>query len=350
MLHTPLPSVKEWATALNLKRRGREYVGPCPGCGGQDRFHVKPVPQGALVGCRGCLDGQPKNLRNRRFGELLRTTWPERYRRSSFCSPPPRQKAAPAPKPKQAPAPSPLPQRLWAASVPADATLARQYLANRFAWPPPGIGPDLPADVRWLAKERAPQPDPAAKWFCLPPTCAGAIFFAWRSVSGALQAVSLESLQMDGSRPEQRWRRTFGSRKGSTFTAHGATGGLLRLCEGEVDALALAIQVRAGVVRAVGGTAGFTMAAVSDSESRDVVLHADADGPGRAAAAALQAEILAAHNSARACRMDWQISSDPADDLAMRLSEDAAVREYDGGQCRGEAELGAWREILETTA
>ena len=35
-----LPTLDEWASTLNLKQRGVERIGPCPLCGGQDRFHV----------------------------------------------------------------------------------------------------------------------------------------------------------------------------------------------------------------------------------------------------------------------------------------------------------------------
>jgi hypothetical protein len=37
---------------LNLKRRGKELVGPCPRCGGDDRFAVNIVKQ--AFNCRGC--------------------------------------------------------------------------------------------------------------------------------------------------------------------------------------------------------------------------------------------------------------------------------------------------------
>lgn len=44
------------AEALNLKRSGKEYKGPCPLCGGHDRFHVKPGKStDLLIYCRqGC--------------------------------------------------------------------------------------------------------------------------------------------------------------------------------------------------------------------------------------------------------------------------------------------------------
>ena len=52
------PSFADWqdhAPALGLKRQGRELVGPCPACGGIDRFAIKPVDGGAaVIHCRGC--------------------------------------------------------------------------------------------------------------------------------------------------------------------------------------------------------------------------------------------------------------------------------------------------------
>ena len=36
-----MPSAEAWAGRLQLKRVGREHVGPCPVCGGPDRFHVR---------------------------------------------------------------------------------------------------------------------------------------------------------------------------------------------------------------------------------------------------------------------------------------------------------------------
>ena len=52
------PTFADWqgrAAALGLKRSGRELVGACPACGGNDRFAVKPVEGGtAVVHCRQC--------------------------------------------------------------------------------------------------------------------------------------------------------------------------------------------------------------------------------------------------------------------------------------------------------
>ena len=93
--------------------------------------------------------------------------------------------------------------QLWARSVPADATPGRLYLAHRFAWPPPGIGLDLPATVRWLAHEEAPGSNRAAKWYALPDGAAGALAFAWRRPGDAdpdPRAVSLVAVSTTGKR------------------------------------------------------------------------------------------------------------------------------------------------------
>ena len=75
----PLPAAVEWATRLDLARKGGEWCGPCPVCGGTDRFHVRSGSTGARVGCRGCIDGEPPHVRSERFGRVLRATFPERF-------------------------------------------------------------------------------------------------------------------------------------------------------------------------------------------------------------------------------------------------------------------------------
>jgi hypothetical protein len=260
----PLPGVKEWADTLDLTRRGREWIGPCPLCGGDDRFHVRDSGGRAAVGCRGCIDGQPDGERRARFGEVLRAVFPARAvtpppplsshlaRRPwlpGFSAPPPR---FPARVPRTPPAPGnggeaargAIAGRLWAAAVPADDTPARAYLAGRSVWPPDGIGPGLPAPVRWLPRGAVGR-DVAADWYDVPEHTAGAIVYAFRQPGGAtIRAVSLDALDADGRRPDQasgvkgdRWRRTFGVNRGAAFEA-AAGGGATVLCEGAVTALA----------------------------------------------------------------------------------------------------------------
>ena len=51
--HTP----EEWQARLpSLKRVGSQLQGPCPSCGGEDRFHVS-LAEPHLFGCRQCKDG-----------------------------------------------------------------------------------------------------------------------------------------------------------------------------------------------------------------------------------------------------------------------------------------------------
>lgn len=71
-------TLEEWADALGLRKRGRERVGSCPRCGGDDRFHVRQGRNGsAIVGCRGCIDGESETIRKARYGELIRATFPQ---------------------------------------------------------------------------------------------------------------------------------------------------------------------------------------------------------------------------------------------------------------------------------
>ena len=41
-----------------LTRRGRYYIGPCPFCGGEDRFNVREGDGGELWLCRHCAPGR----------------------------------------------------------------------------------------------------------------------------------------------------------------------------------------------------------------------------------------------------------------------------------------------------
>ena len=71
-------TVDDWAEALDLRKRGRERVGSCPLCGGDDRFHVRQGRSGdAIVGCRGCIDRESESVKKARFGEIMRTVFPQ---------------------------------------------------------------------------------------------------------------------------------------------------------------------------------------------------------------------------------------------------------------------------------
>ena len=95
-----------------------------------------------------------------------------------------------------------------------------------------------------------------------------------------------------------------------------------------------------GAVYAVGGTAGKGIAPALGSDP--VVVHADGDGPGRTAALASADAVEAA---GRECRVEWY-ADDPAAALAEWIGERAAIREFDGGATREDADRGAWHDLL----
>ena len=212
-----LPGVDDWVRACDLSKRGSEWCGPCPLCGGKDRFHVRDADGCALVGCRGCIDGRLQEDRRRQYSKLLREVFGDagglvtanaftsRRRSSETRS---RTNAA------RADLASSVARRIWDAGIKADGTPAHRYLVGRMVWPPNGVGPGLPASVRWLARDAAPAAVPGTKWFELPPACAGAILYAFVGADSRIRSVSLDALDADGARMEERWRRTFGRKVG----------------------------------------------------------------------------------------------------------------------------------------
>ena len=339
-MRDPLPGAQEWADALDLTRRGREWVGPCPLCGGDDRFHVRDSGGRAAVGCRGCIDGQSESERAERFGEVLRAAFPGRTG-ATARSPAKVPRSTPRPINGREAARRAIAGRLWAAMVPADDTPARAYLARRSVWPPGGIGPDLPASVRWLPRGAVGR-DVAANWYDVPAHTAGAIVYAFRQPGGAtIRAVGLDALDADGRRPNKRWRRTFGQKKGAVFMAGAVGGDPLVIVEGEADALASMWLYPGAEVWAAGGGAGALLApAILDTERR-VVIEADPDGPGRVAAMKLDKAL-----GGRA-EISWNRGGDPADAWTDTLIERAAIMEHDGGLPRNESEQRAWALAIE---
>ena len=336
-MRDPLPGAKEWADALDLTRRGREWVGPCPLCGGDDRFHVRDSGGRAAVGCRGCIDGQPDGERAVRFGELLRAAFPDRAS-ATARSPAKVPRTPPAPVNGHEAARGAIAGRLWAAAVPADDTPARAYLAGRSVWPPDGIGPGLPAPVRWLPRGAVGR-DVAADWYDVPEHAAGVLVFAYRLPGGDLAAVELEALLTDGTRPDPRWRRTYGPRTGAAFEA-APGGGATVLCEGAVTALAARWLHPGCRVLATGGTSG--LEAVARQVEGRLVLEVDGDPAGQAMVARIQAarplgEVQAAFSPP---------GQDSVDEWTAILVERAAIMEFDGGLSRTEADRAAWGEHL----
>ena len=132
----PLPTADEWAARLDLRRSGGEWFGPCPSCGGTDRFHVRRGPAGALVGCRGCIDGQPADVRGKAFGAILQEVFPERTgekRRANgndFRAPASSRRTGSAPRSKPRDTTGAA-RRVWDATRPLAGTIAERYLHAR---------------------------------------------------------------------------------------------------------------------------------------------------------------------------------------------------------------------------
>ena len=100
---------------------------------------------------------------------------------------------------------------------------------------------------------------------------------------------------------------------------------------------------RPGGVYAAGGTAGMGIAPALGTGP--VVLHCDGDKAGRKAVLAATDAIEAA---GRECRVEW-FADDPAAALAEWIGERAAIREFDGGATREDADRGAWHDLLRGT-
>ena len=354
------PGLGAWRAALpDLKKRGNELKGPCPSCGGTDRFWVKRGSAGNTVfGCRGC---DPRRTNPDAFKAILHAVFPpppDRRHSSSQTRPKPNptKPRVDTDKPRERQVKIETAQAIWARAGPADDTLGRVYLAQRMAWPPAGIGPDPPSVVRWLPSDLAPAANEAADWYGLPRWAAGAVVFAWFKVevfhiTHKLQAVSLEALRADGQRPDQvatgkRWRRTVGNRTGTLFrTRAGDVGEPINAAEGEVDALALALApwCAHGSIVAVGGTSG--MKRCAELIKGDVILHSDYRTKGRLAA---RAAAEAIETNGGRYYIEWY-TPDPAQRLADLIGERIAIKEYDGGEDRAAAKSEAWDELLHST-
>ena len=227
----------------------------------------------------------------------------------------------------------------WEASEHATWTPAHDYLAGRMVWPPKGEGcPSLPPGVRWLDRAAGKALDKLREF---PKDAAGVLVFAYRLPGGDLAAVELEALLTDGTRPDPRWRRTYGPRTGAAFEA-AAGGRATVLCEGAVTALAARRLHQGCRVLACGGTSG--LEAVAQHVQGRLVLEVDGDKAGRTAALELAKRLRQAGRDVT-LKINPQ-GMDPADVWESIVGERSAIMEFDGGMTRTEAERAAWNEHL----
>ena len=349
----------DWAErCADLKPTGRgKWSGPCPLCGGVDRFHVESrADGGAIIGCRGCIDGVPQVSRRARFGEIVRAVWAgsgdsrtsERStRRPSFA-----KAAGEATGPEQTAA-----ARLWAAAV-SDPGPVRRYLAARGIWP--SCEP-LPGTVRWIPADELI----AARAFGGLPnrsSMAGAMVCALRrpgaDPASAPVAVNVEALTGDGRRTRPRFRKHRGSKTGAAFIvqASGMDGaGPIHVAEGEADALAIAWWRRVEAWGAAGSSGVMPKLSLPlILTGRETIIEADGGAAGEIAAVMLLEALAGAGAEARIL---WAApGTDPAEllsaDWRATRDERAAILEYDAGIDRAEAERiavgAAWEELCPT--
>ena len=317
------PDGGEWARAAGLRWNGSQFQGPCPHCGGTDRFHVNEVGSQWLAGCRGCIDGHPDGRRN--YGKVLRLLWPDgkaRERRAAGAGRVPRSPAKRGGRKDL----GWLARRLWTASGPADRTPGHLYLARRLAWPPAPAGLPLPPSVRWIGREQAR----ACGMQWIPDWTDGLLLFGFSpDGNGEVATVTIEGVDRAGRRgdhrpdaaADRRFRKTYGARNGMfvpvSVPVRRADDGARPtiVCEGEVTALAAAVLHAGSDVRGYGGTAALASARLAGLG--DLVVVEDADDAGRKATAAL-AKRHAGDGSVRIA-VERPESGDAADELARRI-------------------------------
>ena len=323
--------------------KGRDRV-RCPACGGPATATAARDHRGKTLltcwsGCeRAAIVTAAHDVLPVGDGERPKGDSSGAGRRRPPAQPPARKAREAAPKPAPA-----IAVRLWAATAPADPTPSRVCLARRLAWPPRGIGPDLPAAVAWLPADAAP---PRCKgWPGLPDGAAGAVAFRFgdpvrfNEAAPAALAVSLEALSVDGNRLAPRWRRTIGPRAGALFDA-GGQGPAIILAEGEVSALACRWLHPGARCFATGGASALAAIRASMLPGGPVAIEADGDKPGRDAARAAMRTLLGA-------AVTWRRGGDgdPADELAATVGERLAIAAIDGGLSDAESLAQAWRDM-----
>ena len=338
-----LPSFAAWqsvAGELGLWRRGAELVGPCPSCGGEDRFHVndkRRAGTAALFGCRRCNN----------VAAILKAAFPDRLANGANRPAPSAQRKAAAPskrsgKPKFDDAACKREARRWwrnAAPV-TDDTPAYAYLATRRS-----LAPAKDAEqVRWLDKtpwlqltrtgtrHSTPPVYPKAK---PPAQAAGAILYPYRNRAGRVVAVSVEPLDKAGrkaqrrdgnragfvvgrlsdawhmARPRDQGRPVRDPRHAHDLAATGRPP--IAVCEGALDAWAIAAATGTEAWAAGGASVMPAKASALAATGREIQLWPDGDPPGRRAAGELQALLLNAGATVRVVHA--QPGSDPHEQL-----------------------------------
>ena len=285
----PLPGRDEWAARLDLRNRSGEYVGPCPVCGGEDRFHVGRGRGGAtIVGCRGCIDGQPDKERGEAFGRILRAVFPERFQSGAGERPartpnpprkPPESHSEPIPGPDDADARCKPARRVWERTKPLPDTIAETYLTAR------GVG--------HVGVAPALRFSPALSHPCAPgrfPCLVAGV----QDAAGGFLGVQRTYLAADGAGKAnvEPPRASLGSLSGGAVRLGEPESGRALVVGEGIESTAAAMVLFDAPGWAALGTSGLRTIELPE-HVRDVVIAADRDAGGLRAAAALYRRLEA---------------------------------------------------------
>lgn len=331
------PEYAAAASRLGLKRIGNEYRGPCPACGGTDRFRISRI--GAF--CRKCCPDSGDANAVKRLLEAAgldrgKDYKPEPINHAALAS-----KAKPVDQAEHAPDETNTneqAERLIDACE-APNQLVHDYLSRRLCWPPRALGLKPPDSVKWLSRKILIE----AELKALPDKAEGAMAFIRVSLD-TNQPAALALVALNGQAERLLWfsgkvkSREVGKRKGTAFIARTAPSTAeTHIAEGEIDAIAL-IWTTEGRCMSVGGTSGLFDAA--KAIPGDAIIHADGDADG-----AKFAEI--ARHKAGVSKVVFSAAGyDPASEHAALIDERAAIREYDGKLPIREAEIAAWQDLF----
>ena len=330
------------ALGTALKRTGTQngwplFRGPCPICGGDDRFRVAQGDTAVIVKCshdcsfQGLLEAI--GLHNSDRQEV-----PNRVRREA------------APQTERENEPGSLVAAAWERSQPAAGTPLETYLVDRRLWPadetggwesfvergghwPPHPDTRLPAALGWIPASVSVD---TGRNIALPDNAAGwAVYLFQRPGSPVASALQLEAISARGVRREIAYTRAKGDtcvlRKrismpgsrfpnGVVFTVRRGRG-QVHVTEGPPDAFALlalewlhAIDLEGGTVVAAAGTDLLAKAVAGPGEPVTVWAQRDANSAGQRAA--LKARQAIRERTQREVRIKWALLGRDWADLA----------------------------------
>ena len=327
------PTASDWAEKLQLKKIGTQaFAGPCPLCGGDDRFHVTQRGPRALVGCRGCIDNEKPHTRAKRYGDLIETVFPELSRRRAPQTTTRNHLSRNTDAHKKRHAKSPikttkndnnqarniLPLLLWDLSTDLFPGPGAQYLINRKLHPNHEPVTAF-KDIRWIKKKNCPRNHPG--WPGLPEDATGAIIVSYRQYEN-IRAVLLEAITSKASHTTTRWRRVFGKPNGAYLKITKDRSAQIVITEGYTSALATHWLYPDHDVVSIGSTSNTGHIArnfKSNFEIKHIIIDTDGDEGGHTAAWSLYHQLREQKiNPALLLRMN----GDAADELYTLINKD----------------------------